>query len=489
MSESFNWNHPSLNKSHFHSLANLLSLRNGGQAEPSSLPDTLLEEEWDPDDAEDGYAPSVDTNFAHRLSESGHARLKRRFLDCLAEFAANRKGGLAVACSAMDEAEDNVVVWIARNAGFADEDSSVFSRLGELLGSLSNNSVHRAETLLWEEMVSYQRNRIENDSIPGLRASFKAYDASRARNNIETPSHGSVSDGILSVLRNLLFDPHLNNTGTLEKHTRLVVAAYNLRRTKDVEEELFRSPSATSKSKTLWVHICLLARLRVAFERFKDISLLLPSFAQVSITLVHHPLAPTNPPQCPLNLNQTFALLGLDPSPATTKAVLGQNWTVGKAKLEFAKRQKQKLNIHAEVQMLLFLNTSGSSPSLVRFPYFGCSKLSCFKCNRFLQSYGRFTTRGCHGRLFKPWTVPSVDRLLPGHSYRIARALLSLQHEVHKMLKASVEAHIPHERTSAVGGSSIFSGGQREQHSQRQLQVDRLRMKAERDRVAEIFRR
>jgi len=48
MSESFDWNYPGLNWSHFHSLANLLSLQNGGQAEPSSLSDTVLEEDWDP---------------------------------------------------------------------------------------------------------------------------------------------------------------------------------------------------------------------------------------------------------------------------------------------------------------------------------------------------------------------------------------------------------------------------------------------------------
>ena len=142
MSEKFDWNYPGLNWSHFHSLANLLSLRNGGQAEPSSLSDTLLEEEWDPDDNgdEDGGAPSMDTGFAHQISDSGHGRLKRRFLDCLAEFAANKKGGTAVACSAMKEAEDNVTIWITRNEGFSDVDKLSFDKLGKLLSSLSCNS-------------------------------------------------------------------------------------------------------------------------------------------------------------------------------------------------------------------------------------------------------------------------------------------------------------------------------------------------------------
>ena len=140
MSESFDWNYPGLNWSHFHSLANLLSLRNGGQAEPASLSKTVLEEDWDPDDSGDEDAPSMVTRFAHQISDSGHGRLKRRFLDCLAELAANKKGGTTVACSAMKEAEDNVIIWIARNEGFLDMDKLVFDKLGKILGSLSCNS-------------------------------------------------------------------------------------------------------------------------------------------------------------------------------------------------------------------------------------------------------------------------------------------------------------------------------------------------------------
>ncbi|MCJ1382332.1 hypothetical protein MMC17_005445 [Xylographa soralifera] len=480
MSESFDWNYPGLNWSHFHSLANLLSLRNGGQAEPSSLSDTVLEEDWDPNDNGDGDAPSMDTRFAHQISDSGHGRLKRRFLDCLAEFAANKKGGTAVACSAMKEAEDNVIIWIARNEGFSDVDKPAFDKLEKMLADQS-------EILLWEEMVLYHQNRIEHSYIPNLRASFKAYDAVRRRNGTNTPENSSDSDAILSVLRTLLFDRNINATSTLEKHTRLVIASYNLRRTRNIEEVLYSSLSATSRSKSLWLDICLLARLRVAFQNFKEIALTLPSFEQVTIILVLRPLAPANPSQRPLSLNQTFGILQLDLGPATTKAVLGQNWTVAKIGHEFAKRQKQKPNVHAEVQLLMALNTNRSSTSGL-FPYFGCSKLSCFMCNRFIQSYGRFTTRGCHGRLFKPWTVPSVDRLLPDHADRTAKALILVQKEVKKKLKASVEGHIRHERTSVIGGSSIF-GGREEERSQRQLQIDRLRMKAERERVAQMFSR
>jgi hypothetical protein len=52
----------------------------------------------------------MDTRFAHQISDSEHKKLKQRFLDCLAKFVANKKGRTAVACSAMKEAKDNVVI-------------------------------------------------------------------------------------------------------------------------------------------------------------------------------------------------------------------------------------------------------------------------------------------------------------------------------------------------------------------------------------------
>jgi hypothetical protein len=137
MGETFNWDYPGLNWSHFHSLANLLSLRNGGQAEASSLSDTAVDEDYSDDDNDDEGAPSVNTIGAHLITDSGHGRLKQKFLDCLAEFAANKKGGTAVACSAMRESEDSVSLWIARNKGFSAADKPIFNVLQGRLESYS----------------------------------------------------------------------------------------------------------------------------------------------------------------------------------------------------------------------------------------------------------------------------------------------------------------------------------------------------------------
>ncbi|CAN9161962.1 unnamed protein product [Alternaria alternata] len=300
MTESFEWNRPDLNWAHFHSLANLLSLRNGGQAEPAAFFEAILEQDREIRDDGDEDSHSVNTDVVNQISDSGHSKLKRRFLDGLAGLAANEEGGKAVACSAMKEAEDDVVIWLARNGGFSGEDKRVFDSIAELLSSMS----------------------------------------------------------------------------------------------------------------------------------------------------------------------------------------CGKATETGK---KFANLQKQKPYVHAEVQMMVFL--AANEPINSKFlPYLGCSKLSCFMCNQFLQAYGLCSTRGCHGRLFKPWTVPSADRLLPGHADRIARALTSVQEHVKNKLRESVKSHVRLERTSVVGGSSI-AREQPEDNSSRRSQIDELEKKATHARVAASFRR
>lgn len=104
----------------------------------------------DGDDEWDGA--SVDTNKAYQISDSGHMRLKRKFLDCLAELAANKKDGKTVSCTAMKEAEDSVTIWIARNNGFPEKDKAVFDKLGSLLSELSRgHSVY-----LYQKIVSFE---------------------------------------------------------------------------------------------------------------------------------------------------------------------------------------------------------------------------------------------------------------------------------------------------------------------------------------------
>ena len=149
-------------------------------------------------------------------------------------------------------------------------------------------------------------------------------------------------------------------------------------------------------------------------------------------------------------------LLQLPFDPLAIKGVVSQAWSVRKTEQEFVKRQRQRLNIHAEVRMILFLSRDEESFEELLL-YFGCSKYSCFMCSHFLQAHGIFSTRGSHGRLFKPWTVPEASKLASGQAIRIAKALMQLQKDLEKELKPGFRKDIQHVKTSVIGGSNVFT--------------------------------
>jgi hypothetical protein len=130
------WLQPGLNQNQFVALTNLLSLRNNGQVEPTSI-----YEEPDPDErTHDGDdSESIDTSVGQQLSGSGNDTLKRQFLDDVAEFAAKEHGVRFVACTAMREREEDVTILIARNTPFEPSDFELFDKFSDLVSSWSSH--------------------------------------------------------------------------------------------------------------------------------------------------------------------------------------------------------------------------------------------------------------------------------------------------------------------------------------------------------------
>lgn len=329
--------------------------------------------------------------------------------------------------------------------------------------------------------MAYYEDRLENTYIPNLRSSFKGC------NIVFNDGDNSIAPHELLVLHKLTFGGLKDGQTLIDRHNTLVTMAYEIRKTKLVEELLQTSPAATKHTKKLWLDICFLGRLQVAFRKFKEIVLKLPSFNKVTIIPVTDETTPHKALKGALNLRETFNLLGMVPNTSTVKSVIGPKWTVTKAEQEFAKVQKQTLNIHAEVQMIIFLSKNEHFFEEL-FPYFGCSKYSCFMCSRFLKAHGRIGTRGCHGRLFRPWTVPEATILTPGQAGRIAKAVIQVQKDVRKELKSDFKKAALLERTSTVGGSSI-SNDHKVENIPRHLEIERRKKKMEQERVAELFKR
>jgi hypothetical protein len=331
-------------------------------------------------------------------------------------------------------------------------------------------------------MLIYYSHRLESTYIPNLRSGLKDCDSI---SRYDDDDRFATARQGLDSLRQLTFT--IDTQTLLERHDMLVTKAYELRMAKLVQELLQTSPQATKQSKKLWIDICSLGRLRVAFQKFGEISRKLPSVSKVTIIPVSRDFGAQEPLEGPLNLNQVFGLLGIPLNPLGIRQVIGPKWTVTRAQKEFTKLQKQRLNVHAEIQMVLHFSKDGQSFGRV-FPYFGCSKQSCFMCWHFLQAHSKFRTRGCHGRLFKPWSVPESQGLARGQAEKITKALLQIQGDLRKKLRVEFKRNIAQAKTSVVGATSVFSDHD-STASQRQAAIERRKMEAARERVSETFRR
>lgn len=450
---------------------------------------------------------SVDTSRPGQIAKLDQSHLKRKLLDGLAELFANEKGGKTVACTSMREGEEELTIWVTRNEGFYDSDRVIWERLSLLLRSMASDSagkfsysssktariaigikiridpVHAEE--LWEKMLIYYASRLENFYIPGIRRSLK-----ECRDLVfSTIDEGELTTALqkLAELFALTFDEGNADLTTTQRHNRLVTKTYEVEMTRAVRKLLWNSTYTTNKTKRLWENLYFLGRLRVILEVIKEAVSTLPSFTGATIVLVggsspHRETRQSNA----LSLGETIQLLGATLNTATVKDVLGPKWSIGRAQGRFAALQKEKPRIHAEVQMAVNLLETNKLRDI--FPYFGCSKKSCTMCWHFLQALSQVQTRGCHGRLFKPWMVPQTSGLGPGHKRTIVNALVELEVTLLGMLKGDWRKNIAHEKTSVVGGTSIFSVANSES-KQRKKDIKRWKLKLEQERVTAAFSR
>ncbi|KAH8806868.1 hypothetical protein DL96DRAFT_1763937 [Flagelloscypha sp. PMI_526] len=121
------------------------------------------------------------------------------------------------------------------------------------------------------------------------------------------------------------------------------------------------------------------------------IALVICSSSEVITQFKGHGASDKQDPPAPLSFSKITALL---PKPLNGQSVQGF----------------QKLCVHAEVQVFRHLAQARVDPKDL-FPYVGCSKLSCFMCKLFLDSYCVFDMRGCHGKLYNQWTVPDINNI------------------------------------------------------------------------------
>jgi hypothetical protein len=472
MSVDFKWDSPGLNKVEFIALTSLLSMRNGGQLEPLDNFDTSHDDSTDESGDETASQHTDDTTRPRQFTVSSKDILRRRFLDRFAEALAKKKDVRHVACAVMQEQEDRVRIWVARNEGFDQSDSEF---LGKFASCLSNNvggglegkkvpgtvpgvSIEPAnpavEAELWNILASYYEERLH-------------YYAAK----LDIPEHHDImrhlpsrsADPAESLLSELFKSIANEGTSDINILAALSCKAHEITvhsTSKQVVSDRFGQAAPLVLSQ-----IRFLARLRTAHRVFIEIAQVLPSFDSVEIIPLHIETKVSGPPRKPLKLAQALALIGKDCSQTTIQTFVHKSWPLERSAQAFNSLQKQRVHVHAEVQTILGLAQSGVDTEQL-FNYMGCSKRNCYLCKAFIVCYGFFDTRGCHGKLYSRWTVPNASGISPTTRDRLVKAITGVQHAVGRELGSPIpptRAHLP-ESTLGVTSSTSSRAGERQNH-------------------------
>ncbi|KAH0530304.1 hypothetical protein TsFJ059_004941 [Trichoderma semiorbis] len=464
MSSSFPWGIDGLDKSRCEAYAKILGLKNGGQTGEASNFAEILDEEAElekPDDTD-----SVNANASLSFDEK---KLKRALLDRLSELIANEKGGHHVSSSLMIEWPDRVDILVAKNNGFREEHvalrmlKTIASSLRDIstLGS-SDPAAASTKQNLWASLIQSYRHRL----------SYYMIQAKKALKKTILPVGGQIEtlpldDGTASLLL------------CLEEFRALIdVAAcsqtqYNLERVVQSAHDVFsfykeddfdKITSGSTNIRSLRGALGFLGRLQACFNTLAGSAEGLSSFQNLRILPVMDlSTGAAKPKRTDRNnawsLAETFLSLGVALNDKTVEYLVGTgnrkgSWTKNKLQTKFDKLKLSASEVHAEMQVILAATKHNCTGAAI-FSYVGCSKRSCFLCSRVIQSYGSYTTRGCHGKLYDLWTVPELPWLTKDERLRLVQALKNVERAMKKSLRDKKTEGLIHAKESTIGGSSV----------------------------------
>lgn len=126
------WRFPKKYESEIVNLATQCQLKQQ-QREPLDvvLPDDVAKSDSDDDD-------DLSTSFPTQLTVDGTKQVKMEFLDRLAEIVCRHKDASYVTCTSITEDEDQVMIVIARNAKWTEEDMVFLNKLANLMEMISS---------------------------------------------------------------------------------------------------------------------------------------------------------------------------------------------------------------------------------------------------------------------------------------------------------------------------------------------------------------
>ncbi|KAI6137191.1 hypothetical protein F5141DRAFT_72558 [Pisolithus sp. B1] len=462
------------NPEQFISLVNLLFLRKGGQLQSGE------EEELDDND-------NCGDDLTARDGEEGE--FKQRFLDRFAEMMSREKGGKRVCTVALHESRDQrldqgvkISLIVARNVDFKHVDEKFRGRLERLLAAIGmsvyegSNNISALKTELWEELLCYSQPHLDRyaDSLRVNLEAFKAAgsldrippyrtpqppqnDASEHKTFYDDPFIGPYSkathvDYMKLAQKCIVELDAILRTGDRATRRRLLAEhTYPICHMKSLRV-LINSHSEVSIGRRLLSDILSLGRLRLYYYTLVEGALSIPGFAHLSLIFVNNLPRRVCPATLP-PLEDVMKFLGLILNATSVNYFISEKLDVVGAKRAFRQLQnnisRQRLPTHAEVQLVFHLIRTMDIQTVEKeiYPYIGCSKLSCFLCSAFLNSLDRngiaFKTRGSHGKICAPWSIPNMVGLWANTPATLYSVLNEIQYLlVREMVKPITTAHL-----------------------------------------------
>lgn len=229
------------------------------------------------------------------------------------------------------------------------------------------------------------------------------------------------------------------------------------------EQDFENVSNKVSNAKKLRNVLGFLGRLDTCFKIFIRAAERLPGFQFLRIfpvtVLPAGKLKSIENPKHRWSLARTFSALGLSLNEQTVRKLFKtgkkkNSWTIRRLLQKFEELKSPVFQVHAEVQVLLAATRHDCTGASI-FKYVGCSKRSCFLCYKFIQKYGQFDSRGCHGKLYDLWTVPEVPWLAEESSLRLVQILEDIEEKMRNYILCNHDENLLQAQESTVGGSSM----------------------------------
>ena len=397
--------------SHILSYLNPYTCSRTDRPPPGILPDS--DDDSDDDDELDDDSDTdtvVTAEFPNPLAAHDEP-IRQKFLNCIAELLAYKKGGKHVAATALREKENSVEIDVASNSPFNAKDEEYFASLSRFLGSCGEQETTSPDDTLYTvgspcypllvAPVMRNASRLDKwieDFAKFLKGTLVLSAAIHPVNRGKSKQL-SLSDAAEELVRLVRASASVPATGkpTAARLTIVRLASVVVQSPLETTStELKRIAPSIDGSKA--ARFCrLIARPAVNLRTLARIARLLPSFRTVAFIKVETPgFTRLSSKQTP-SLPKAWQQLGLPPLGRLPKSL-------SRKEHRFRKDCARPFPVHCDAQLLLRYE---ADPSLVpTLPYIGCSKRACFLCHSLLSVLALgVTLRGHHGVCHPLWGI------------------------------------------------------------------------------------